>query len=335
MEWIETLPDIDSPEWSGLPNNAEKLLKELESNRLISELNKIQSAEDEDIGDVAVEKDGKKTLLATVELKAQELYKILPSKLNGLEKNELNAQNPIFRFLNRELTVASRLLSKVRKDLHHLIEMCKGNIKSTNELREIANDLFKDIVPRSWKSYTTIPLNVAEWIMDFRNRVVQLNKISAEHDFGKHGIWLGGLIFPEAYLTATRQYVAQTLRVPLDELILTVEAPKTITTINENDFVVSGISIEGAEWNYQQGKLVMTDNLSSILNNVILRWVKKGFNVSAKFYIPVYLNSLRKNLIFSVMIDNDTNSLSEYDWYQRGAAMISWNKTYDFNSNNS
>jgi dynein heavy chain 1 len=305
------------------------LLRELESNRFITELNKIQGVEDEDIGESTAEKGAKKSWLVSVEHKAKELFEILPGKLNHLEKNETSSKNPIFRFLNRELTVASKLLNKVRSDLQKLIEMCKGNLKSTNDLREIARDLFNDQIPRNWKTYAIISLNVTEWIMDLRNRILQLNKVSAERDFGKRGIWLGGLIFPEAYLTATRQYVAQALRVPLDELILSIELPKTITQIEENDFIISGISLEGAEWDFSRNKLIMTDGLFCQLPNVILRWNKKDTNLTGKFNVPVYLNNMRKNLLFSVMIDND-GSLSDSDWYQRGTALIGWNKTFDY-----
>ena len=50
------------------------------------------------------------------------------------------------------------------------------------------------------------------------------------------------------------------------------------------------------------------------------------------FPIPVYLNNMRKNLLFSVYIKNDS-VLSDSDWYQRGIALISWNKTYEYSNN--
>lgn len=305
------------------------MLRELESNRYITELNKIQGVEDEELSPSQADK-GKSTWLIVVEEKANRLYETLPSEINQLQKNELSAKNPIYRFLNREITVMSKLLNRVRSDLKKLIEMCKGNSKSTNDLREIAKDLFNDQIPKSWKSYNTINLNVTEWIIDLRNRALQLNKVSKEKEFGKRGIWLGGLIFPEAYLTATRQYVAQAFKVPLDELILSVVLPKRIENIEESDFVVSGLCIEGAEWNYNNNKLIMTDNLFCQLPQVILRWVKKSSEFGKQFYIPVYLNNARRNLLFSVMINNEDTGMTDYDWYQRGTALISWNKTYDY-----
>jgi len=327
-EWIENLPPVESPEWSGLPNNAEKLLRELESRRFITEMNKIQGVEDEELIEGTSDKS-KASWLTVVEAKAKRLFETLPGQVNNLEKSEQANKNPIFRFLKREIGVAGKLLHRVRNDLQKLIEMCQGNLKSTNDLREIARDIFNDSVPKNWRVYQTMELNVTEWVLDLRNRILQLNKISNERDFGKRNIWLGGLIFPGAYLTATRQYVAQSLKVPLDELVLNVELPKEITSIDEQDFIITGMCIEGAEWSYEQGRLIMTDNLYYQLPAILLRWTKKSNEISNKFYIPVYLNNTRKNLLFSVKISNESE-LSDFDWYQRGTALISWNKTYDY-----
>lgn len=51
-------------------------------------------------------------------------------------------------------------------------------------------------------------ISVTAWVSDFIKRVEQLKVLSASKDFGQSGLWFGGLLFPEAYLTATRQSVA-------------------------------------------------------------------------------------------------------------------------------
>jgi len=284
--------------------------------------------EDEVLDSKDTAKGKVKSWMTVVEEKSQKIFDLLPKELAPLDKSETAAKNPIFRFLKREAAVAGGLLKKVRSDLQKLIEMCKGTIKSTNDLRAVAIDIFNDTIPKAWKIYQTIELTITEFVMDLRNRVVQLNHISQKSDFGKNGIWLGGLIFPEAFLTATRQYVAQSLKVSLDELKLNILLPENIEKIEENDFVVSGLTIEGAEWSYKQKKLMMTDNLNFQLPEAIFRWSKSNTE-SREFYIPVYLNSTRKNLLFSVLINNDSE-LSESDWYQRGIGFIGWNKTFEY-----
>ena len=335
IKWINSIPNVESPEWSGLPNNAEKLVRETASNRFITEMNKIQGIEDEGVG--STEGQGKSTQaswLISVQEKSTKLLKALPLQVKPLIGNKLSNNDPIYRFLLREVAVASKLLNKVRDDLNQLILMSKGESKSTNELRDIAKNIFNDSVPKVWQIYSTLELNVTEWILDLKNRINQLNKITLAKDYGRSGLWLGGLIFPEAYLTATRQSVAQELKVSLDELMLSVELVKNITSIDNTCFVLKGLCIEGAEWNYEQNKLIMTDSLFSQLPPFLLKWsVKKNSNLSNIFPIPVYLNTMRKNLLFSVFIKNES-VLSDSDWYQRGIALISWNKTYEYESEN-
>ena len=335
LEWINALPNVESPEWSGLPNNAEKLVKENASNRFITEMNKIQGVEDEELG--STESAGKKTQaswLIIVQEKGTKLLNVLPKKVLPLVGNEQSNNDPIFRFLLREVAVASKLLNKVRDDLEKLISMAKGEGKSTNDLRDVAKNIFNDTVPKAWQIYATLELNVTEWILDFKNRIDQLNKITHSPDFGRSGLWIGGLIFPEAYLTATRQSVAQELKVSLDELMLSVELVKNITNVDKTSFVLKGLCIEGAEWNYNEDKLIMTDSLFSQLPPFLLKWsIKKNANMKNLFPIPVYMNTMRKNLLFSVFIKNES-VLSDSDWYQRGIALISWNKTYEYSSDN-
>ena len=90
--------------------------------------------------------------------------------------------------------------------------------------------------------------------------------------------------------------------------------------------------MEGSEWAYDKLKLQMTDNLTANLKAVILRWdTKQHHNEETvrSFYIPVYLTTLRKNLLFSVLIHNESK-LSDADWYQRGICLVSCNKEYEY-----
>jgi hypothetical protein len=92
----------------------------------------------------------------------------------------------------------------------------KGEKKQTNYHRQMLSDLVKGILPRSWRRYT-IPVGttVIQWITDFSLRVKQLQQVSqvvsqgGARELQTVTVWLGGLFNPEAYVTATRQCVAQ------------------------------------------------------------------------------------------------------------------------------
>jgi dynein heavy chain 1 len=96
----------------------------------------------------------------------------------------------------------------VRTDLKELEEMCLGERKWTNDLQRISEQIKLDQIPTKWRKYNVMDITTAEWIQDFAKRIEQMQKLKSEEEFGKNGIWFGGLLYPEAYLTATRQYLA-------------------------------------------------------------------------------------------------------------------------------
>lgn len=52
INWVEELPQIESPLWSGLPLNAERILKEQECLQLLANWRSIQGASDDSVDDV-------------------------------------------------------------------------------------------------------------------------------------------------------------------------------------------------------------------------------------------------------------------------------------------
>ena len=82
------------------------------------------------------------------------------------------------------------------------------------------------LIPKTWCRYT-IPagMTVIQWITDFSERVKQLQNVTqagGAHALKNLHVWLGGLFIPEAYITASRQYVAQANNWSLEELYLDV-----------------------------------------------------------------------------------------------------------------
>mmetsp|Transcript_10643 Transcript_10643/g.10728 ORF Transcript_10643/g.10728 Transcript_10643/m.10728 type:complete len:87 (-) Transcript_10643:420-680(-) len=86
--------------------------------------------------------------------------------------------------------------------------MCTGERKSTNFLKQLATDLHANTIPKKWRKYNIANIQATEWIDDFTKRVNQLTSLANSTDFGQKGMWFGGLLFPEAFMTASRQSVA-------------------------------------------------------------------------------------------------------------------------------
>ena len=136
-------------------------------------------------------------------------------------------------------------------------------------------------------------------------------------------VWLGGLFNPEAYITATRQCIAQANSWPLEELMLDV----TITTetdggqYKDSSFGVVGLKLQGAQCKNNQ--LLLTSTIMMDLPLTLLRWIRiTSENVnSGKLTLPVYLNSTRSELLFTVDL-SICHGQDPHSFYERGVAVL-------------
>lgn len=78
---------------------------------------------------------------------------------------------------------------------------------------------------------------VSGWVADFARRLAQLHQIAGLDNLNNVEVWLGGLFFPEAYITATRQAVAHRKKWSLETLNLKLDIDK----VNDpSAFIVDG-----------------------------------------------------------------------------------------------
>lgn len=75
--------------------------------------------------------------LSEVNEKVTKYLDILPKQLTRLARTEELMNNPLFRFLEREVTVASKLLNAIIKYSGDIQDMCNGKTLATNVLREL------------------------------------------------------------------------------------------------------------------------------------------------------------------------------------------------------
>lgn len=257
VQWVELLPDAQTPSWLGLPNNAERVLLTTQGVDMISKMLKMQMLEDEDdLAYAETEKktrtdstsDGRPAWMRTLHTTASNWLHLIPQTLSPLKRTVENIKDPLFRFFEREVKMGAKLLQDVRQDLADVVQVCEGKKKQTNYLRTLINELVKGILPRSWSHYT-VPagMTVIQWVSDFSERIKQLQNISQAAAAGgakelkNIHVCLGGLFVPEAYITATRQYVAQANSWSLEELCLEVNVTASqSTTLDACSFGVTG-----------------------------------------------------------------------------------------------
>ena len=248
-----------------------------------------------------------------------------------IKRTQENIKDPLFRFFEREINTGIRLLRTVIHDLNDVDQICQGHKKQNNYHRQLLKDLAKSLIPMNWRRYT-VPksLIVQPWIVDFAERIKQMGQISKQ--FGEQGssclkssvIWLGGLFTPEAYITATRQYVAQANSWSLEELVLQITVYDNMkdAKVDECSFSLTGLKLQGAVC--VSNKIKLSTNIVNDLPIAVIRWSKDQTSSSSsnKINLPIYLNGTRADLLFTLNMETEQN---ENLFYTRGVAILASN----------
>lgn len=281
------------------------------------------------------ESDPRPAWMRTLHTTATNWLSMIPKDLTPLKRTLDNIKDPLFRYFEREVNTGYQLLNTIREDLNHIVLVCESQKKPTNYLRNLMSDLVKGILPSNWRRYT-VPkgLTVLQWVADFSDRVKQLQKIShAANTGGAKGlknlhIWLGGMFVPEAYITATRQFVAQANNWSLEELALEVtiaSGPDDRLNIDDCSFGIKGLRLQGARC--QGNKLELTATISTDLALTSLKWIRVEAGSAdlqeGKVTLPVYLNQTRTELLFTLnMATRGEAAGREHRFYERGVAFL-------------
>ncbi|PIC53068.1 hypothetical protein B9Z55_002921 [Caenorhabditis nigoni] len=193
----------------------------------------------------------------------------LPKEIVKMRRTVENIKDLLFRFFEREVNLGSQLLKDIRRDLNEIAAVCRAEKKQNNETRALAASLQKGEVPNGWKIYS-VPreVTVLDWMADLNTRLKQLMHIGAADNLKRETFWLGGTFSPEAYITATRQQVAQANTWSLEQLNLHIH----IGRIDNTDvFRISGIDIRGAK-SIGGNKLELCKLVKSECDVVELSW---------------------------------------------------------------
>jgi len=239
--------------------------------------------------------------MRTLADRCREWTSLLPATINTLQKVPTDNQNPLYRLFLREGSVGLRLLAQVRKDLSDILLICQGSLKQTNHLRDLMSHLTKGTIPRQWRKYVVKKsMSLSEWMPNFARRLEQLDSIATLGNLNNVEVWLGGLFFPEAYITATRQTVAHRKKWSLETLNLNLDIERVD---DPGAFIVDGLVLEGAS--FTAGKLALNDGASVRLGPSQLRWVQtedSGKEQNAGVNLPVYLNKDRSDILFTIRL---------------------------------
>ncbi|CAG8688217.1 20626_t:CDS:10 [Cetraspora pellucida] len=105
-------------------------------------------------------------------------------------------------------------------------------------------------------------------------------------------VWICGLFMPEAFITATRQAVAQKHKWSLEELVLEIALNKSG---DPDSFVLTGFKLEDTFYQALNGKTIIW---------VFVQVEEATPTTEATINLPVYLNEDRSDLLFIVNIES-------------------------------
>ncbi|KAJ1982313.1 dynein heavy chain [Dimargaris xerosporica] len=338
LQWVEQLPEHEPPTWLGLPSNAEKLLLEAKGQKLLSKVRKMKNLTDDEDAAYTQEASGPDATLTSSGAAQQPAWMraiatttatwlgVLPTLLVAMTKDADRMASPLYRVFYRENQIGRSLLAVVRQDLADLQQVCEGTLKQTNHLRMLLDCFNKGSPPEHWHRYKVpADFSLTQWLGDFQQRLAQLDTIANAAKTDAAGldelpIWFGGLFYPEAYITATRQAVAQRHNWSLEQLDLELDLG---SSDDVDAFKITDLRIEGGTWH---ANALQLSPVATRLPLSQIRWVHRA-TVTAdaadkppRTRLPVYLNADRCELLFAAPIQvcaQDQQLIA-----QRGVAVI-------------
>ncbi|XP_067295015.1 dynein axonemal heavy chain 10 isoform X2 [Pseudorasbora parva] len=210
--------------------------------------------------------------------------------------------SPTTVVLLQELERFNKLTIRMRRSLAELQRALAGEVGMSSELDEVARALFNGQIPVIWRKLAPDTLkSLGNWMIHFKRRHEQYSSWVDEGD--PCVMWLSGLHIPESYLTALVQATCRKNSWPLDHSTLYTQ----VTHYRSEDEVkerpgqgcyVSGLYLEGADWDTEQGCLVRSKPRVLVSQLPILKVIPTEahrLKLQNTLRTPVYTTSMRRN----------------------------------------
>ncbi|XP_061673976.1 dynein axonemal heavy chain 10-like [Syngnathoides biaculeatus] len=296
IDEIESLPLANTPEVMGLHSNAEIGYYTQAAKDMWLHLIDLQPQTGESGGSISRDE--------YITQVAQDIQNKLPGLFDlDVIRKQFGAEiSPTSVVLLQELERFNKLVVRMKRSLAELQRALAGEVGMSSELDEVARALFNGQIPAIWKKLAPDTLkSLGNWMIHFKRRFEQY-KSWVDADEPKV-MWLSGLHIPESYLTALVQAACRQNGWPLDLSTLYTE----VTRYREDEEVidrppqgcfVSGLYLEGADWDVDDGCLVKSKLKVLEVQLPILRVIPietQRLRLQKTLRTPVYTTSLRRN----------------------------------------
>ncbi|XP_071339029.1 dynein axonemal heavy chain 10 [Trachinotus anak] len=296
VDEIETLPLANTPEVLGLHSNAEIGYYTQAAKDMWTHLIDLQPQTGESGGSIS-----RDDYISQV---AQDIQNKLPQlfDMDVIHKKFGTDISPTSVVLLQELERFNKLVVRMQHSLAELQRALAGEVGMSNELDEVARALFNGHIPAIWKKLAPDTLkSLGNWMSHFKRRYEQYSYWVDEGE--PKVMWLSGLHIPESYLTALVQAACRKNGWPLDLSTLYTQvtqyrSEEEVTDRPGQGCFVSGLYLEGADWDMEKGCLVKSKPKVLVVELPILKVIPietRRLRLQNTLRTPVYTTSLRRN----------------------------------------
>ncbi|CAB1339925.1 unnamed protein product [Coregonus sp. 'balchen'] len=319
MEYIATLPALDTPQVFGLHPNADITYQTNTSAEVLDTITNIQPKES---GGGAGE-----TRESIVYRLAEDMLEKLPPNYVKARLVKMGALNSMNIFLRQEVDRMQRIIGVVRTSLVDLKLAIDGTIIMSENLRDALDNMFDARIPNMWKKISWESSTLGFWFTELLERNTQF--YSWVFEGRPKTFWMTGFFNPQGFLTAMRQEVTRAHKgwaldtVTLHNDVLK-QSKEEITASPAEGVYVYGLYLDGAGWDRRNCRLIEATPkvLFCPLPVIHMFAINSTAPKDPKFYIcPVYKKPRRTDLTYITGVVIRTVQSPDH-WILRGVALL-------------
>ena len=253
----EYLPPSESPIIYGLHPNTEIAVRTQQSNDLFASIMELQPKDNSSSASGQSPQQRAAAILQEILDDIEEISFDMDEILGSLSIEERGPYQYVFL---QECERMNKLVSEMKRSLRELDLGLHGELTMTERMEKLVQALYFERVPETWSNLAFPSLRkLPSWKQNLINRAEQLQEWTDNPTTIPPVVNVAYLFNPQSFLTAVMQVAARKNNLELDKLSIITEVtrkqPMDIDEPARDGAYITGLNLEGARWNIQQGIL--------------------------------------------------------------------------------